>query len=94
MRDRIVMIVLLLFGYHTVPLQGAPAGKPNTLLILADDLGHEAINSYGGTSYRTPSIDALAKSGVRFTSCYATPPLLALARRADDGPLRVPHQLD
>jgi arylsulfatase A len=47
--------------------------KPNVLLILADDLGYETINCYGGTSYRTPHIDALAKSGMRFTSCYATP---------------------
>jgi arylsulfatase A len=49
------------------------ARKPNILLILADDLGRETVNSYGGTSYRTPQIDALAKSGTRFTSCFATP---------------------
>lgn len=47
--------------------------KPNVLLILADDLGFETINCYGGTSYKTPEIDALAKSGKRFTHCYATP---------------------
>ncbi len=47
--------------------------KPNILLILADDLGYETLNCNGGTSYKTPNIDALAKSGTRFTSCYATP---------------------
>ncbi len=47
--------------------------KPNVLLILADDLGREVINSYGGTSYKTPNIDALAKSGTRFTQAFATP---------------------
>jgi arylsulfatase A len=64
---------LILVGGSLLAAQGAAAGKPNILLILADDLGHEAINSYGGTSYATPQIDALGKSGVRFSSCYATP---------------------
>ena len=58
--------------YFPTPVFAAPR-QPNILLILADDLGHEVINSYGGTSYRTPNIDALGRSGVRFTSCYATP---------------------
>jgi arylsulfatase A len=69
----IPLTLILLFAGSPAQTQGAPARKPNILLILADDLGHEAINSYGGTSYKTPSIDALGKSGVRFTSCYATP---------------------
>jgi len=49
------------------------AAKPNILLILADDLGMECLGSYGGTSYTTPNLDALAKSGVRFTRCYSNP---------------------
>jgi arylsulfatase A len=53
--------------------QAAASRPPNILLILADDLGREVINSYGGTSYKTPQIDALAKSGTRFTQCFATP---------------------
>ena len=46
---------------------------PNIVLILADDLGHEVLNSYGGTSYRTPHLDALAAGGMRFERAYATP---------------------
>jgi arylsulfatase A len=46
---------------------------PNVLLILADDLGRECLGSYGGTSYATPALDALASSGMRFAHCYATP---------------------
>ncbi len=65
--------VLLLSVCTAASLPAAPASRPNILLILADDLGHETINSYGGTSYKTPNIDALAKSGMRFASCYATP---------------------
>ena len=51
----------------------ADASRPNILLILADDLGAECLNSYGGTSYRTPNLDKLARTGLRFENCYATP---------------------
>ncbi len=54
-------------------ISAAASRPPNILLILADDLGREVINSYGGTSYKTPNIDALAKSGTRFTQAFATP---------------------
>jgi arylsulfatase A len=47
--------------------------RPNVLLIMADDLGIEALGCYGGTSYRTPHLDALATSGIRFTHAYAQP---------------------
>lgn len=47
--------------------------RPNILLILADDFGPEGLSCYGGTSYKTPHIDALAASGTRFERCYATP---------------------
>ena len=39
----------------------APAARserpPNIIMYLADDIGREAVNSYGGTSYNTPNID-------------------------------------
>ena len=38
-------------------------GKPNIILILADDLGYETIGAYGGASYHTPRIDQLASEG-------------------------------
>lgn len=45
--------------------------RPNILLILADDLGIGDLSCYGGTDVRTPHLDALAKSGMRFTNFYA-----------------------
>ena len=52
--------------------------KPNIVLILADDLGYECLGSYGGTSYETPNLDALAASGMRFNNCF---PLRNAVRR-------------
>jgi arylsulfatase A-like enzyme len=46
---------------------------PNVVLILADDVGVEAFGCYGGESYATPRLDALARSGVRFTHCFSQP---------------------
>lgn len=47
--------------------------KPNIVLIMADDLGYECLGCYGSTSYKTPVLDELAGTGVRFEHCYAQP---------------------
>ena len=49
------------------------AGRPNVVLIMADDLGYECLGANGGTSYATPVLDALARTGVRFEHCYSQP---------------------
>jgi len=49
-----------------------PAGKPNIIFILADDLGLGNVGVYGGP-FKTPNIDKLAREGLRFTQCYSTP---------------------
>ena len=72
------VFVTLAAGCATVPDEDDSAGiggaeRPNVLLILIDDLGFEAIGSYGGASYETPSIDRLASEGVRFSHAYSTP---------------------
>lgn len=46
---------------------------PNIVLIFADDVGREVLGCYGGTSYQTPNIDALAEGGNRFLHCYSMP---------------------
>jgi arylsulfatase A len=49
------------------------SARPNVILIMADDLGYETIGANGGTSYKTPTLDRLAATGVRFTQCYVQP---------------------
>jgi arylsulfatase A len=46
--------------------------KPNIIFILADDLGLPHLGFTGGT-FKTPNIDALAKGGTYFESCFAAP---------------------
>ncbi len=58
---------LALFLALTVATFAAP--RPNVLIILADDLGFSDLGCYGG-EIRTPNLDALAASGLRFTQFY------------------------
>lgn len=51
----------------------AAEGRPNVILIMADDFGYEVVRANGGTSYQTPVLDGLAKTGVRFEHCYVQP---------------------
>lgn len=49
--------------------------SPNILLIIADDLGVDAISGFGieGDLPVTPTIDSLRESGVTFTNTWAAP---------------------
>lgn len=47
-------------------------GTPNVLVILLDDVGYAQVGSFGGL-IKTPNIDALAASGLRYTNFHATP---------------------
>lgn len=51
----------------------APTSRPNIIFVLADDLGIDGVSCYGADKHQTPKIDALAASGTRFQTCYATP---------------------
>jgi arylsulfatase A-like enzyme len=65
-------IVAAAFG-QAHPARAESSKPPNVVLIMADDLGVEAVGCYGGTSYRTPNIDRLASQGIRFTHAHAQP---------------------
>ncbi len=54
--------------------------KPNIVLIIADDLGYSQLGCYGSDYYKTPNIDNLAKSGMRFTNAYSAAPVCSPTR--------------
>jgi arylsulfatase len=51
------------------PAPAAVAARPNIVIILLDDMGFSDFGCYGG-EIPTPNIDALAKTGIRFTQFY------------------------
>ncbi|NKI30655.1 arylsulfatase [Croceivirga thetidis] len=54
--------------------------RPNIIYFLADDLGYGETGTYGQEKIRTPNIDALAASGMKFTQHYSAAPVCAPAR--------------
>ncbi len=56
------------------------AGRPNVLVILADDLGWADLSCYGSPHIRTPNLDRLARDGVRFTDGYSAAPICSPTR--------------
>jgi arylsulfatase len=48
-----------------------PAGSPNVVWILIDDVGFGASSAFGG-AIATPTFEALAAQGVRFTNFHTT----------------------
>jgi arylsulfatase A len=71
-RTIVVAIAFLLGSCSLIPPDRVES-RPNIILIVADDLGIEAIGAYGSLSYDTPAIDALAAAGMRFNHAYASP---------------------
>lgn len=58
----------------------AVEGKPNIVLIVADDLGYPDLGCIGLKPVQTPNLDRLATQGVRATSFYVTWPACTPSR--------------
>jgi N-sulfoglucosamine sulfohydrolase len=52
-------------------LSASAAERKNVVLLIADDLGMQ-VGCYGDKAAKTPNIDALAKTGTRFTMGFAS----------------------
>jgi arylsulfatase A-like enzyme len=68
-----MLLGLAMFGAGCgVVLAAEATAKPNILLIYGDDIGYGDFGCYGAKAVKTPNVDRLAKSGLRFTSAYAS----------------------
>jgi uncharacterized sulfatase len=64
-----------------IALPAAAAERPNILWISAEDLSAGTLGCYGGQA-RTPRLDALARSGLRFDAAFGAAPVCAPSRSA------------
>ncbi len=77
--------------------------QPNILLIHSDQFRADCLSIAGHPDLATPNLDALARSGVRFTNAYSPTPICSPARRSlltghspatdgalDNTPIRIP----
>ena len=78
----ITLLIAALLAFHLPAF--AEKTRPNIVVILADDLGAEAIGCYGGAEFlgdkgkvlgpvKTPNLDAMAREGMLFKKAFATP---------------------
>ena len=54
--------------------------RPNIVVILCDDLGHGDLECYGHPHIKTPNLNRLAQSGIRFTDFYSSAPVCSPSR--------------
>lgn len=62
---------LALFLVALVFVGPSSADRPNIILLLADDLGHADLSSFGSPAVQTPHLDRLAAEGLRSTHFYS-----------------------
>jgi arylsulfatase len=67
--SRFLVCLLLLLGSVGGAAGQSREDRPNILLIVVDDMGYSDVGAFGG-EIRTPHVDELARSGVRFTDFY------------------------
>ena len=77
-----VGLLVAVSGFITAQRLAADPAKPNIVLIFADDLGVNDLHCYGRADQRTPNLDQLAHSGMRFTSAYTAQPICSPSRAA------------
>ena len=70
MKARVLLVMALAAAVSAMPYDAvAQTKKPNVVFILTDNLGYGEVGVYGGGVTRgapTPSIDSLAREGMRF----------------------------
>lgn len=70
-------VLCFVFSFHV----NSFAKKPNVIVIYSDDQGSLDLGCYGAKDLKTPQLDQLAASGVRFTNMYS-PSAICSASRA------------
>ena len=64
-------ILLTTLGLLTLHTTVQASDKPNVIFILADDIGYADFGCYGAKQIKTPNLDKLARTGVKFTNAYS-----------------------
>jgi len=71
-RIALLFVALCLIGL-TPDVEAEDQGRPNVIVILADDQGYGDIRSNGHPFIRTPNMDKLCQESVRFTDFHVAP---------------------
>jgi arylsulfatase A-like enzyme len=64
------ILLSVIAGFASVQGNGE-SGRPNIILLLADDLGYADLSSFGSPAARTPNLDRLSVEGMTFRNFYS-----------------------
>jgi arylsulfatase A-like enzyme len=73
-------LLAILLSFELCSVSFAASTRPNILFIVGDDMGYADVGFQGCKDIPTPNLDALAASGVRFTSGYVSGPYCSPTR--------------
>lgn len=76
MKPVLILFLFLLSGASIAKEQG----QPNLVVIFCDDLGYGDLGCYGSEKNRTPNVDQLARTGIKFTDFYSSSPVCTPSR--------------
>ena len=79
---RLVKLALLASFLFATPVNAGEPTKPNIIFIFTDDQGYGDVGCFGGTGFKTPNLDQMAKEGMKFTSFYVGCPVCSGSRTA------------
>ena len=78
MKNCRLLIALCLAGFaHSI---AAAEGPPNIVYLMSDELAYYELSHMGNKHLHTPTIDQMAKEGIRFTQALAGAPVCAPLR--------------
>lgn len=75
-------LLLLTLGVGLRLAAAAEPVRPNVIVMVVDDLGYGDVSCLSHGAVKTPNLDRLAQTGVKFTSGYVTAPLCGPSRAA------------
>jgi arylsulfatase A-like enzyme len=82
MKIRIASIALVVFLLGGQAVSAQDAKKPNIVIVLADDMGWRDTGYSGNTIVKTPHLDSMAKTGIRFDNFYVAQQMCSPGRFA------------
>ena len=78
MHSKVTLNLILIFIIAVISLNAA--GRPNIVLVMADDQGWGQTSYYNHPFLKTPNMDAMASNGLRFDRFYAGGPVCSPTR--------------
>ena len=76
----LLQVALACASAMTVSAAGAPAKRPNIILVFTDDHAWQTVSAYSNRLMQTPNIDRLAHEGMMFNNCLVPNPICGPSR--------------